>query len=259
MILASAALLLPHFAFAATAPAAQSKNTQAKPVLSAFDAEQRMSFGQRMNRWAPFITEAAKRFDVPQVWIRAVMQIESGGRTMLTQTQPMISSAGAMGLMQLMPATYQTMRRQYRLGADPFDPHDNILAGAAYLRWLRGKYPYPALFAAYNDGPGNLEERLRTGGLLPAETQNYLGSIAGKLNGTGGVSDKAHEGSVKFTKPNGSPVWVDAASAVSVRAPFPGEYAPGVLSVITTGRVHQGVRENVTTAKRTLRAHGGGV
>lgn len=249
-----AAIFLPHIAVAAP-----SKSIPAKPVLSAFQTEQRMSFAQRMNRWTPFVDAAAKRFGVPQVWIRAVMQIESGGRTMLSETQPMISSAGALGLMQLMPSTYQDMRRQYNLGTNPFDPHDNILAGAAYLRFLRGKYPYPALFAAYNDGPGNLEERLRSGGLLPSETQTYLGNITGKLSGVGSVSATPHQNAAKFTKPNGAPVWIDAGAVVSVRAPFPGEYAPGVLSVVTAGRVHQGVRENVIAVKRALRARGGGV
>ncbi len=178
---------------------------------------------------------------------------------MLSETQPMKSSvAGAMGLMQIMPSTYEDMRRQNNLGANPFDPHDNILAGAAYLRFLRGKYPYPTLFAAYNDGPGHLDERLRSGGLLPPETENYLGSITGKLNGIGGVSQSPHQGSAKFTKPNGSPVWIDAASVVSwFCAPFPGEYAPSVQSVVNVGRIHQGVRENVATVKRGLRSHGG--
>jgi soluble lytic murein transglycosylase-like protein len=231
----------------------------APPKLSAFQQEQRMGSGQLIARWTPFMAEGAKRFSVPQVWIRAVMQIESGGRTMLTESQPMKSSMGAMGLMQVMPATYQTMRAIYRLGPDPYDPHDNIIAGAAYLRFLRDRYPYPTLFAAYNDGPGNLEARLRSGGMLPPETENYVGTITGRLNGTGGVTDKPKGGSVKFTKPNGEAVWVDASATVAVRAPFPGEYAPGVRAVVTVGRLHQGVRETVTSVKSNLRAHGGGV
>lgn len=243
------------------ARAAAPKQPQATPSM--FATEQQLSPAQRMKRWAPFIAEAARRFDVPQVWIRAVMQIESGGRTMLTQTEPMRSSMGAMGLMQLMPATYNDMRVQYRLGANPYDPHDNILAGAAYLKFLRGKYPYPALFAAYNDGPGNLETRLRAGGLLPPETVNYVGMITGRLGGAigraGAISQTPRTGSAKFTKPNGAPVWVEAAAVASVRAPFPGEYAAGVQSVISAGRAHQGVRESVARVKALLRKHGGGI
>jgi soluble lytic murein transglycosylase-like protein len=231
-----------------------------KPVAAAapsdFDKEQRMSFSQLMGRWNPFIAEAATRFAVPQPWIRAVMQIESGGRTMLGENQPITSSAGAMGLMQIMPSTYRDMRRQYRLGSNPYDPHDNILAGAAYLRQLRAKYPYPTLFAAYNDGPGDLEGRMLRGGLLPAETQNYLGSINRTLgSGIGGP----RKGSTKFTRPNGEPVWIDGAAVISVRAVLPDEYPPGVHSVITVGRVHQGVRESLAEARAIIRKHGGGV
>jgi soluble lytic murein transglycosylase-like protein len=228
-----------------------------KPIRapSDFEKEQAMSFHQLMSRWDAFIAEAARKYDVPQPWIRAVMQAESGGRTMLAENRPITSTAGAMGLMQLMPQTYDDMRRQYRLGANPYDPHDNIMAGAAYLRFLRGKYPYPAMFAAYNDGPGNLEARLVSGGLLPAETQAYVGHITNTLE-NGGIGGSA---TARFTRPNGEAVMLYAAGVVSVRAAFPGEYAPGVQSVITVGRLHQGVRESVARAKAIIRSHGGGV
>jgi hypothetical protein len=68
-----------------------------------------------------------------------------------------------MGLMQLMPQTYAQMALQYGLGNDPYNPHDNIFAGAAYLRLLHARYGYPTMFQAYDDGPGNLEARLRDG------------------------------------------------------------------------------------------------
>ena len=107
-----------------------------------------------LNRWDGIITEASQRFHVPKAWIRAVMARESGGRTMLGEDKPIVSSAGAVGLMQVLPETYDQMAEQHRLGANPFDARDNIMAGAAYLRWLHQKYGYPAMFAAYNAGPG---------------------------------------------------------------------------------------------------------
>jgi hypothetical protein len=223
---------------------------------SAFALEQQMSFGQLMNRWNPTIAEAAKKYGVPQPWIRAVMQIESGGRTMLGENQPIKSNMGAMGLMQLMPETYNDMRAQNGLGKDPYDPHDNIMAGAAYLRFLRARYGYPAMFAAYNDGPGNLEARMMGRGLLPLETQNYIVNITAAL--TKGAPG-GYGAMVKFTRPNGAPAMINAAAVVSVRAAFAGEYAPGVQAVITVGRLHQGVRESVAQAKAIVRAHGGGV
>jgi hypothetical protein len=223
---------------------------------STFAIEQMMSPAQLMKRWNADIVEASKRFDVPQAWIRAVIQIESGGRTMLAENLPMTSSQGAMGLMQLMPETYDDMRRAHRLGADPYDPHDNIMAGAAYLQWLRGKYGYPAMFEAYNDGPGNLEARLIHGGLLPLETRNYVGTITGRLEGR---IAGAHGASVRFTRPNGTPVEIDAGAVVSVRAALPDEYAPGVQTVIKVGRMKQGVRESLGEVRAALRSHGAAI
>ena len=129
----------------------------ASATRSAFEKEQKLSPAQLMDRWAPFIKEASRRFGVAETWIRAVMRLESGGRTALDDKKPITSHAGAMGIMQVMPETYQEMRRQHGLGADPNDPHDNVLAGTAYLSWLYGKYGYPKLFAAYNAGPGTVE------------------------------------------------------------------------------------------------------
>jgi membrane-bound lytic murein transglycosylase B len=240
---------------------AQNAKPAAKPKpivrLTTFELEKTMDYRQLMARWDPDIAAAAKRFGVPQTWIRAVMSIESGGRLMLTQIQPMRSSMGAMGLMQLMPETYAEMSRAYHLGLDPYNPHDNIIAGAAYLRILRDKYGYPRMFEAYNDGPGNLEARMRNNGLLPAETQNYVAHVTSTILTGHAVS--GHGAIVKFTRPDGSPVMIDAGAVVSVRAAFSGEYAPGVQSVITAGRLHQGVRETLAQAKSILRKHGGAV
>lgn len=215
-----------------------------------------MTFGQRMKRWNKEIAQASKRFTVPAIWIRAVMQVESGGRTMLAENTPIKSGAGAMGLMQLMPSTWEDMRAQLALGKNPYDPRDNILAGTAYLKWLRGKYGYPQMFAAYNDGPGHLEERLSDAGLLPLETRNYLVKVTGVVEGrgVGGGSGK-----VKFTRPNGSQVLVDVAMVTSLRAALPGEYAACVQSVITVGRLNQGVCEPLAKAKALLRARGAAV
>lgn len=87
--------------------------------------------------------------------------------------QPIRSRAGAMGLMQLMPATWAEMRAAHGLGHDPDNPRDNILAGTAYLRAMFDRFGYPGLFGAYNAGPARFEASLR-GKRLPAETQAYL-------------------------------------------------------------------------------------
>ncbi len=128
-------------------------------------------------RWKPFIAEASQRFAIPEQWIEAVMRVESGGRTMLAG-QPITSSAGAAGLMQLMRDTYGEMRDRYQLGSDIYNPRDNIMAGAAYLQQLRNRYGYPYMFAAYNAGPGRVDEHLQRGKSLPRETRNYIVLVA---------------------------------------------------------------------------------
>src|SRR5690349_14342029 len=67
--------------------------------------------------WAAEIAEASSRFAIPQSWIRRVMQAESGGETLL-RGEPIVSRAGAMGLMQLMPGTWREMRLALGLGPD---------------------------------------------------------------------------------------------------------------------------------------------
>ena len=101
----------------------------------------------RNDPYSAFIAEAAQRFGVPEAWIRAVMRVESAGDVRA------ISSAGAMGLMQVMPATWAELRVRHRLGGNPYDPRDNILAGAAYLREMHDRYGSPGFLAAYNAGP----------------------------------------------------------------------------------------------------------
>lgn len=126
--------------------------------------------------WRPFIADAAARFDVPAAWIERVMRAESGGRTRLGG-RPTVSRAGAMGLMQLMPATWAELRIAHRLGGDPHDPRDNIIAGTAYLRAMYDRFGYPGLFAAYNAGPARYATHLATGRQLPDETRAYVAQL----------------------------------------------------------------------------------
>lgn len=227
----------------------------APPVVSAFALEQHMTPRELLRRWDPTVQEASLRFHVPQPWIRAVMVAESGGRTMSAENKPLRSSAGALGIMQLMPDTYKDMRAAYGLGPDPQNPHDNILAGTAFLRRLFLAYGFPMMFSAYNDGPGNLEYRLTHRELLPLETRNYVEDITRALLGGHGL----HGARVSLTRPDGAPVMIDVATVVQIRAALPGEYAPGVRTVITMGRLKQGVRESPGEVKSTLRRHGGGI
>ena len=207
-------------------------------------------------RWQPLVARASHRAGVPVAWINAVMRVESGGRTMLTDTQPMISSKGALGLMQVLPQTYRDMQAQYKLGPNPFEPKDNIGAGAGYLRWLHGKYGYPAMFAAYNAGPGRVDYVLDGHKQLSAETKSYVTRVAAIL---GEPSDGALINVAKFTRPDGTPVLIDPLAVSAVRAAGSGEYPEGVQTVLSMGRLTQGVREDIGGAIAAIRLRGGKV
>lgn len=139
----------------------------------------RPSRAQAVADWRPFITEASLRFGIPAPWIERVMQAESAGRT-IVGGRPIVSRAGAMGLMQLMPGTWAALRQMLGLGRDPFDPHDNIIAGTAYLRMMFDRFGYPGLFAAYNAGPGRYRAYLSGHQRLPGETVVYLGAVTSR-------------------------------------------------------------------------------
>jgi hypothetical protein len=130
------------------------------------------------DRWGAEIAEASARFAIPGDWIRRVIRAESGGQAM-RGGRPVVSAAGAMGLMQLMPGTWRDVRALLGLGRDPFDPRDNILAGTFYLRSMYDRFGYPGLFAAYNAGPSRYAAFLAGSGPLPAETRAYVEGIAG--------------------------------------------------------------------------------
>lgn len=123
------------------------------------------------------IADAAHRFGIPAKWIRQVVALESGGDVMA------ISPKGALGLMQLMPATYAELRVTLGLSDDPFLITNNITAGAAYLRQLYDRFGVAGMFAAYNAGPGRYQVHVSQGRPLPTETQGYVRAIAARLSG----------------------------------------------------------------------------
>ena len=131
-----------------------------------------------VERWHPYIAQAALRFGLPESWIIAVMRAESAGQV-TRKGQPIRSRVGAIGLMQLMPATWQDMRAMLSLGSNPDDPHDNIMAGAAYLGLMFDRFGAPGCFAAYNSGPATYAAYLKARRRLPRETVAYVARITG--------------------------------------------------------------------------------
>lgn len=121
--------------------------------------------------YAAHVAEAARRFGIPSAWIHAVMQVESRAH------RGAVSPKGAIGLMQIMPDTWTELRARYDLGRDPFDPHENILAGAAFLRELHDRYGSPGFLAAYNAGPRRYEDYRDGRRSLPSETLAYVTAL----------------------------------------------------------------------------------
>ncbi len=154
--------------------------------------------------FAASIAEASQRFRIPVAWIRAVICAESFGEVHAR------SLKGAMGLMQIMPETWNGLRQRYGLGVDPYDAHDNIIAGTGYLRELLDRYGAPAFLAAYNAGPVRLEAYLITGQQLPPETRFYLARLVSILDG-GTPHDGAIAASIARSRAYASPFLLPTA------------------------------------------------
>jgi soluble lytic murein transglycosylase-like protein len=178
-------------------------------------------------RWQPIISEASIRFGIPPNWIERVIRAESGGRA-TREGRLVRSRVGAIGLMQLMPATWADMRQIYHLGADPDDPHDNIIAGTAYLRQMYDRFGYPGLFAGYNAGPARYSLSLATGERLPTETVVYLANVTGIASGVGPARRAAAVQGLFVVRHDASAGSVDGA-----RSPTKVDVAPSLFAVRT--------------------------
>ena len=151
----------------------------ASPLFAQTPVPQRPAgIGATRSVVAGAMQEASRRFHIPVAWLHAVMRAESDGDA------KSVSDMGAIGLMQIMPATYDELRVKHGLGPDPFDPRDNILAGAAYLAELFGRYGSTGFLAAYNAGPRRYEQHL-SGRPLPSETVDYVAGLAPQLGFSG--------------------------------------------------------------------------
>jgi len=165
-------LVLSNVRTASGAPAAT--KTYAVPRTETVRATRYVA-ADRGWQYENLISEHSRLNGVRSDLVRAVMQVESAFNPYA------ISPKGAMGLMQLMPATM----RQYGV-LNAFNPSENVRAGVAYLRALLDRYSNneELALAAYNAGPGAVDKH---GQAIPPyrETRNYVAKID-KMVGTGG-------------------------------------------------------------------------
>jgi soluble lytic murein transglycosylase-like protein len=128
------------------------------------------------------LNSAAAKYSVPASLAIAVANQESGGNQYTADGGVLTSSAGALGVMQLMPATAAS------LGVDPTDTAQNIDGGVRYLAQLLQEFDgnQTLALAAYNWGPGNVAKNGMSN--WPAETGNYVASILDAIGGDGGTT-----------------------------------------------------------------------
>lgn len=124
-----------------------------------------------LNACASHAPEASNRSGLPIDVVLRVMMAESGGNPRV------VSAKGAMGCMQIMPATWSYLTSRYGLGSDPFDARMNMIGGAMYLAELTSRYGADGALAAYNAGPGRYERYVAGTQPLPAETIAYAARI----------------------------------------------------------------------------------
>lgn len=123
--------------------------------------------------YLPTVYEAERQYAIPHNLLARLLDQESGYRPDVI-SGAVRSSAGAVGIAQLIP--------QYFPGVDPTNWIQAIDAAAKYLAQLHARFgTWSLALAAYNWGPGNVDQWISTGAqsaAMPAETQNYVRSIA---------------------------------------------------------------------------------
>jgi hypothetical protein len=116
--------------------------------------------------------------DVPPMVRRGIGGIDAADFHRVDRLENLVDLGPA-----IMPKTYAGLRARRHLGPDAYNPRDNILAGAAYLREMLERYGSPGFLAAYNAGPARYDEHLATGRSLPPETRVHIAILSQVISG----------------------------------------------------------------------------
>ena len=164
----------------------------------------------------PIYQSAGAEWNVDPALLQAVAGQESGGTA---NPDAAVSPAGAQGRMQIMPATGQALGM-----TNPNDPAQSIYAGAKYLSQQLDKYGSPELaLAAFNAGPGRLDDYLAGRAPLPAETQAYVPGVASRYSALASRSNgsPAQGATAPAGVPSAAPVTSTSSPATSISNPVP--------------------------------------
>ena len=230
--------------------AALSLLTCGKPAAAQQDALPSRPSNPTTNPIVGYVAEASERFGVPAAWIWAVMRVESAGDGGVT------SPSGAIGLMQVMPQTYATLRARLGLGANAYDAHDNIMAGAAFLRDMHDRYGDAGFLAAYNAGPARYEEFRAGGRPLPSETILYMARL-GPMLGVESTMPLAANAPSATAKPEEAPIFVPLHSNSANTEPHRGTSSTVQLAVADVqggGRLASLFTSPAALSERTMQA-----
>ena len=183
------------------------------------------------NRCAAYVPEAARRSGLSEEVVARVMLAESGGNARI------VSVKGAIGCMQIMPATWSYLTARFSLGADPFDARMNMIGGAMYLAELAARYGWPGALAAYNAGPGRYQRYVQGGVPLPSETIAYAARIGRNAEGPTAVAS--------------APRWQEARLFMA-RPTFEGAAVPPTTPISPAGNVEVQPRNSLFPFSRAL-------
>lgn len=207
---------------------------------SDFERKVQTNFRQLGGHASSLMSATSRLFEVSANWMYAQMPRKAGGRTMLAENHPIVSNIGAIGVIQHPPASHEKLPEPGGPDADLSDTHDHAITATTDL-----------------SGSHNLDHPIQKSPTFLEKPRTDGISTASLLDAGAPHTARSSALLAEFTRPDGSPVWINVSMVKSIRATFPGEYPSSVQSVVSWGTSKQGVRESVAQATALIKDHGG--